>query len=184
MLSFHSWWHLNSKGSFKTQRQDNYAYPSLIVNGRLIFAIYLSIPGIRAHLGSTAGSRTLKDKFLAGLYRLVFQYAPALFRLGIMVRDCSWYHCTPGTGEAAKRCLQVSLFLIQKLNPQHRDGGYRRALHLALQMWSPYHSSLPASSFVEEKGEALSSRLARAVGEDTSITGVHDDHNVFATLRH
>ena len=101
-----------------------------------------------------------------------------------MVRDCSWYHRTPGTGEAAKRCLQNSLYLIQKLNLQHRDGGYKRAVHLALRMWSPYHSSLHASAFVEEKGEAPLSRLARAMGEDTSITSVDDYHNVFVTLRH
>ena len=161
-----------------------YTYPSLIVKEHLILAIYLSIPGIRAHLRSTAGSRTLKDKLLAGLYRLVFQYAPALLRLGMMVRDCSWYHPTPGTGDAPRRCLQVSLYLIQKWNPQHRDGGYKGALHLALRMWSPYHSSLPAFAFVEETGEAVLSRLARAVGEDTNITSVDDYHNVFVTLRH
>ena len=97
-----------------------YAYPSLIVKERLILAICLSIPGIRAHLRSIAGSRTLKDKLLAGLYGLVFQYAPALLCLGIMVRLCSWYHRTPGTGDAARCRLQVSLYLIQKLNPQQR----------------------------------------------------------------
>ena len=43
-------------------------------------------------------------------------------------------------------------------------------------MWSPYHSSLPASAFVEEKGEA--------VGEDIIITSVHDCHNIFVTLHH
>ena len=37
---------------------------------------------------------------------------------------------------------------------------------------------------MEEKGEALLSRLARAVGEDTSITSVADYHNTFVTLRH
>ena len=161
-----------------------YAYPPFIVKERLILAIYLSIPGIHVHLHSNARSRTLKDKLLAGLYRLVFHYAPALLRLGIMVCDGSCYHHTPGTGDAAKRCLQVSLYLIQKLCPQHKDGGCKRALHLALRMWSPYPSSLPASAFVEEKGEALLSRLARAVGEDTSITSVDDYHNVFVTLRH
>ena len=156
----------------------------LIVKERLILAFYLSIPDIRAHLRSAGGGGTLKDKLLAGLYRLVFQYAPALLRLGIMVRDCSWYHCTPGTVEAARRCRQVSLYLIQKLNPHHRDGGYKRTLHLALRMWSPYHFSLPACAFVEEKEEAPLSRLAREVGEGTSITTVDDYHNAFVTLRH
>ena len=156
-----------------------YACPSLIVKERLIFAIYLSIPAIRAHLRSIAGSKTLKDKLLAGLYRLVCQYASALLCLCIMVRDCSYR--TPLTGEAARRCLQVSLYLIQKLNPQHRDGGYKRALHLALRMWYPYHSSLPACAFVEEKGKDLLSRLARAVAEDPSITSSDDYHDVFVT---
>ena len=73
-----------------------YACPSLIVKGRLILAIYLSIPTTTYR--PTTGSRTLKDK-IAGLYRLVFQYAPTLVRLGIMVRDCSWYQRTPGAGE-------------------------------------------------------------------------------------
>ena len=49
-----------------------YAYPSLIVKERLILAIYLSIPGIHAHLRSTASSRTLKDKLSVGLYRLAW----------------------------------------------------------------------------------------------------------------
>ena len=147
-------------------------------------AIYLSIPGMRAHSRSTVGSRTLKDKLLARLYQLVFRYAPALLRLGVMVRDCSWYHRTPGTGNLAWRCLQVSLYLIQKLNPRHKDGGYKQALHLELRMWSPYHSSLHACAFVEEKGEGLLSRLAVAMGADMSITSVDDYHNVLVTLRH
>ena len=65
----------------------------------------------------------IEDKQLAGRYRLVFQYAPAVLCLGIMVRDCSWYHCTPGAGDAARWCLHILLYLILKLNPQHRDGG-------------------------------------------------------------
>ena len=109
-----------------------YAYPSLIAKRCLILAIYLTIPGTRAHLRSTAGSRTPEDKQLAGLYRLVFQYAPALLRVAIMVCDCSWYHHTPGTGDVSKRCLQVSLYLIHNVNPQHGEGDYKRALHLAL----------------------------------------------------
>ena len=51
-------------------------------------------------------------------------------------------------------------------------------------MWSPYHSSLPASAFVEKNGEALLSRLARAVGEGTSITSVENYYNTFVTLRY
>ena len=98
--------------------------------------------------------------------------------------DGSWCHRTPSTGDTAKQSLQVSLYLIQKLNPQHRDSGYKRALHLALRMWSPYHSLLPACAFVEEKGEALLSCLARVVAEDTNITSVADYHNTFVTLHH
>ena len=102
-----------------------FAHPCLIVMERPISAIYLAIPGRRAHLRSTSGSRTLKDKLLVGLYRLLLQYAPALHRLGIMVRNCSCYHRAPGTGEAARRWLQVSLYLIHKLKAQHRYSGYK-----------------------------------------------------------
>ena len=79
--------------------------------------------------------------------------------------------------------MLVSLYLIQKLNPQHKDGGYKRALHLALRIWPPYHSSLTTFAFLEERGEALLSRLARAVGKDTGVTNIDDYHNVFVLLR-
>ena len=45
-----------------------YAYPSLVVKERLILAVYLCILGIRAHLWSIVGSRTLEDKQLAGIW--------------------------------------------------------------------------------------------------------------------
>ena len=51
-------------------------------------------------------------------------------------------------------------------------------------MWSPYHSSLLASAFVQEEREAVLSRSAPAVGEDTIFTSVDDHHNVFVTLPH
>ena len=127
-----------------------YAYSSLIVKERLLLAIHLSIPSTRAHLRSTAGSKTLEHKLLARLYHLVFQYALAVLCFVIMVCDCSWYHRTLGTIEVARRCLQVSLYLLRKLTPQHRDGGYKRALHLALRKWSPYRSFFPAFAFVQE----------------------------------
>ena len=181
---FYLWWHLNTMGPFKTQMQDNYMHIlPLSLRSVLFWQFTCPFPVFRhtcVLLLAAEPSKTL----LAGLSRLVLQYAPALLRLGIMVCDCSWYHRTPGTDEAARRCLQVSLYRIQKLNPQHRDSGYKRALHLARRMWSPYHSSLLASAFVEEKGEALLSRLARAVGEDTSITSVADYHKTFVALRH
>ena len=136
--------------------------------------IYLYLSGIRAHLHSTAGSRTVNDYQLAGLYHLVFQYTPALLHLGIMVWDYSWYRRTPGTGDAAMLCVQVSLYLFRKSNAKQKYVGYELALHLALRMCSPYHSSLPASAFLEGKGEAMLSRLAWAMGEDTIITSVVD----------
>ena len=101
-----------------------------------------------------------------------------------MVRDCSWHHRSLGTGDAARRCLQVSLYVIEKSNPQHRDGCSKRALHLALRMWSPYHSFLPAFAFVEHKAEALLSCLARAVAQDTRIAHVADYHNTAIPARY
>ena len=76
-------------------------------------------------------------------------------------------------------------YLIQKLNTQHRDGGYKRALHLALRMLFPYHSSLPAPAFVEEKGGGvLLCRLTWEVGEDTTINSVDDYHHALFTRHH
>ena len=137
VISFHSCWHLNTKGSFKTQRHDNCMHILPLLLRGVLFWLFVSPYQVYVLTRSTAGSRALKDKLLGGIYRLVFQCAPPFLRPGTMVRDCSWYHRTPVSSEAAKRCLQVSLYWIQKLNPQHRDGGYKRALHLALQMWSP-----------------------------------------------
>ena len=62
----------------------------------------------------------------------------------------------------------MSLCQIQKTNPDNKDGGYKRALHLAPRMWLPYHSALLACAFVEEKGEAMLSCLASVQSEDTT----------------
>ena len=42
VLSFHSWWHLNTKGSFKTQRRDNYMHILPLLLRSVLFWLFTS----------------------------------------------------------------------------------------------------------------------------------------------
>ena len=52
--------------------------------------------------------------------------------LGIMVHDCSWRHRASGTGVAARKVLEGSLFLLRKIKPTRSDGNYKNTIRIAL----------------------------------------------------
>ena len=50
-------------------------------------------------------------RWLQGLQSLLFSYVPALFALGVQVRNCNWSGRQPGTGQAAHTVLEWSPLL-------------------------------------------------------------------------
>lgn len=165
-----------------------YAFPNLIVKERLILSMYLAASDAETFLSFTGTSRTqitvAKRSQMDALRRLLLEYAPAVLQLGVLVRDCAWKHTTAGTGGYARQCLEISFHLIHKLVPAKvRDGGYKRGVGLALLMWMPYHTALPACAYVEEKPEALLSRLAARYRLDNQTVTVNQLDVQFRILK-
>jgi hypothetical protein len=112
-------------------------------------------------------------------------YAPALVRLGFLVRQCTWCGGPQGTvkGDTACHILRVCL-LIQVHLQDDRDARheYTRTLAVALLLWQPWKSALPACAFVEESCEALLSRYAGACRRNRHVSGFADVWRLFVTL--
>ena len=107
-----------------------YQYPALIVLERLILSCYLTYPAMRSQFDRGFRSFTVdsetplwKERWEA-LRKLLQAYVPAVLQLGIMVRDCSWRHRASGTGVAARKVLECSLFSPRKIKPTRSDGNY------------------------------------------------------------
>ena len=93
------------------------------------------------------------------LYSLLYEYTPALFLLGCLVRDCNWGSADSGT---ALKVLEYSLHVIQHLClGSESKVEYVRSLSSALMIWSSWYSNLPGHAHSEEMCEALLSRLVQ-----------------------
>ena len=110
-------------------------------------------------------------------------YVRAVLQLGIMVRDYSWRHRASGTGAAARKVLECSLFLLRKIKPTRSDGNYKNTIRIALLLWCCFHDALPGTVHVEEKGESMLSRLVKASKHDFSATILEEYESLFLTMR-
>ena len=166
-----------------------YQYPALIVLERLILSCYLAYPALQSQFDRGFRSFTVdsetplwKERWEA-LRQLLQAYVPAVLQLGIMVRDCSWRHRASGTGVAARKVLECSLFLPRKIKPTRSDGNYKNTIRIALLLWSSFHDALPGTAHVEEKGESMLSRLVKASKHDLSATTLEQYESLFLTIR-
>ena len=83
---------------------------------------------------------------------------PAMIALGRMVRSCAWDYQTPNTGHHAKTVVEYLLILHPTLRDASHDP-YITRMCLAFMLWTSFHDCLPAAAFVEERSEAMLSRL-------------------------
>ena len=95
---------------------------------------------------------------LTALKGLLQTFVPAMTALGKMVRSCAWDYQTPNTGHHAKTVVQYLLILHLTLRDASHDP-YITPMCLALMLRTPFHDRLPAAAFVEERCEAMLSRL-------------------------
>ena len=121
---------------------------------------------------------------LRGLKSLLLFYCPAVLKLGVLVRNCTWAGRENGTSRYALESLRRSLFLLIGLL------GYKKAattkycctISIALLMWQPWYSKLPGCAFAEESCEALLSRMARRCRENTHYFAFEDVFDLFLTV--
>ena len=166
-----------------------YQYPALIVLERLILSCYLAYPAPQSQLDRgirsfTVDSETsLWKECWEALRESLQAYVLAVLQLGIMVRDCSWRHRASGTGAAARKVLECSLFVLRKIKPTRSDGNYKNTIRIDLLLWSSFHDALPGTAHIEEKGESMLSRLVKASKHDLNATTLEQYESLFLTIR-
>ena len=146
-------------------------YPKLIEKERLLLLLYHAGRRLKSRVDSAvrdcgrlvqAGMRTRvtqqKYRRLTTLKGLLQTFVPAMIALGKMVRSPAWDYQTPNTGHHAKTVVQYLLILHVTLRDASHDP-YITPMCLALMLWTPFHDRLPAATFVEERCEAMLSRL-------------------------
>ena len=120
---------------------------------------------------------------LEGLQVLLSFYLPLVFRIGYLVRSCTWEGRACGTGEKAKHVLEeVFVTLIHLLSDTQAKNEYIRTIAVALLTWTPFMSSLPGVCFAEESCEALLSRMGHRCEVNRHLHGFDATFNLFLTL--
>ena len=126
-----------------------------------------------------------KKKMLEALSQVLNLWAPALFRLGFMVRQCTWEGYPGGqvTGRTAHQVLCECL-LLQTHVQQDWDAKleYTRTIALALMTWQPWMMERPGCIFVEESGEAMLSRFMSSVRLNNQLRGFEAAWRLFISL--
>ena len=126
----------------------------------------------------------LRVRITSGMRLLLEEYAPACLFLGTQVRDCHWKLRQPGTGDHARNALQTAFVILLRLcEGQAHKVEYVRSLAVALSLWSPWHSSLPACCFSEEVNEAALSRLGRACRRNPRAVSTTDVNDLYILVQ-
>lgn len=122
-------------------------------------------------------------KILVAMKVMLKFYLPAVFRIGYLVRCCTWEGRGRGTGEKAKHVLEeILLLLVHLLSDSNAKNEYVRTISVALLTWSPFLSSLPGVCFAEESCEALLSRMSHRCEVNRHLHGFDATFNLFLTL--
>ena len=107
--------------------------------------------------------------------RLLYDYTPACYIIGWMVRECHWGPSDAGSGLLAKRVLLRCLRVLMGLGgADYWRQKYFGPLVTALLHWTAWHSALPSSVYSEELCEAGLSRLASACRSHPQLLEVDD----------
>ena len=167
------------------------AQRKLLYIEKLFAALLLAAPRIRLQLedkirrlqSATDEASTNHLAVLVGLRNLLNFYLPAVFRLGYLVRTCTWDGRASGSAVKAREVMEQSLLLLTSLLPDTAcKNEYVRTLCVALATWMPWMDTLPAVCFVEESCEALISRLSHRCDVYRTLQSFDDTFNLYLTL--
>ena len=117
------------------------------------------------------------------LHMLVTEYAPALFLMGKMVRDCHWEKHAAGTGGHVKDLMHLQMLFLFALRPKRGRQQYRDAILLGLLQWLSNMDNLPAMTWSEEKLEASIGTVAHGAGGEMTAKNAKELHDLYVTQR-
>jgi hypothetical protein len=122
-------------------------------------------------------------QLLLGLDVLVTFFLPAIFRVGFLVRSCTWDGRPAQTASMALNVLEQCMVLLVHLVPgSPQKNEYVRTLSVAILTWQRWHSSLPAVCYGEESCEALLSRVGNRLETYRTMTGFESAFDLFLSL--
>jgi hypothetical protein len=166
-------------------------FPKLILKERMVMCLFLAGPHVKAHLAQhraaahclegQSAARLLHAEQMDALWNLMYEYIPCLFLLGKLARDCSWAGGLQNTGGTAHRIIYMALILQIAIGK--KAGPYYQRMGVALLMWTPYHTAMPAASNMEEALEAMLSRLAKLMGKDVTVFAGEEVNMLYRSMR-
>ena len=132
----------------------------LLATPKLRFQLQNRVNDLRQQLGeglSEVDNQRTKRLLvlLDGLQSLLNFYLPCIFRIGYLVRCCTWDGRVRGSGEKAKQiCEDVLVILVHLLKDKQAKNEYIRTLAVTVFTWQPSMTRMPGVCFAEESCEA------------------------------
>ena len=172
-----------------------YAFPKLIFMERMFACLFvtaakykvriqqkLTLLRARCHpplVVSSPAGRLLGQAH--ALYVLLFEYTPALFLIGHLVRECGWSACS---GEVAHKVLRYCFVALSHLLYEFRyNVEYLRTVGTALLVWGRWYDILPGRCHVEESCEALLARLVASMRANPQCKTLESCCDLFLILK-
>ena len=118
---------------------------------------------------------------LEGLHALLYCFIPAIFRIGCLVRNCTWEARDNNTAHHAHAVLQRCFVMLVHLRANPEKVEYIRTLAVALLMWRSWDDELPGCMFIEESCEAMLSRTAHRCRQHQHLWEFDDVFDLFVT---
>ena len=133
-------------------------------------------------MSSAGATRTWRS---CGIDSLINFYLPACFRVGYLVRCCTWDGRPAGTAEFAMNVLQqCCVLLVHMLDDPNAKNEYVRTIAVAILCWQKWHDAIPGVCFAEESCEALLSRVGNRLESYRSLTGLKRRSTCSSRCRH
>lgn len=122
-------------------------------------------------------------RILQGLQLLLSFFLPAVFRIGFLVRCCTWDGREENSSGSVQRLLEeVLILLVHLLDDQDCKNEYVRTIAVTLATWIPWNSRLPAAAYMEESCEALLSRMSHRCSAHRHLSGFESTFDLYVTL--
>jgi hypothetical protein len=122
-------------------------------------------------------------KILQALQLLMSFFLPAVFRVGYLVRCCTWDGRGANSSASVQSLLEeVLLLLVHVLNDLDGKNEYVRTVAVTLATWQAWNSRLPAAAYMEESCEALLSRMSHRCSSHRHLSGFESTFDLFLTL--
>ena len=173
------------------------AQRKLLFLEKMYGALLVAAPRLRAQLSERirglsqeqeAGGGLQKKKkvllvILKALQDLVCFYLPAIFRVGYLVRCCTWEGREPrSSGKVREALEEVLLLLVHMLKDTCAKNEYVRTVAVTLLTWQRWNSQLPSCCYMEESCEALLSRMGHRCSAHRHVSGFSATFDLFMTL--